>query len=54
MLQISNSKMQGVSCAEKPNLTNPLKFMELKAFEFQVCVKAETRDLEMAFLVKIP
>ena len=26
--------------------------MELKAFEVQVCAKAETRGLEIAFLVK--
>ena len=30
------------------------KFMELQAFEVQVCAKAETRGLEMAFLVKAP
>ena len=28
--------------------------MELQAFEVQVCAKAETRGLEMAFLVKAP
>ena len=28
--------------------------MELQAFEVQVCTKAETRGLEMAFLVKAP
>ena len=28
--------------------------MELQAFEVQVCEKAETRGLEMAFLVKVP
>ena len=28
--------------------------MELQAFEVQVCAKAETRGLEMAFLVKVP
>ena len=27
--------------------------MQLQAFEVQVCAKAETRDLEMAFLVKL-
>ena len=26
--------------------------MELQAFEVQICAKAKTRDLEMAFLVK--
>ena len=29
------------------------KFMELQAFEVQVCAKTETRGLEIAFLVKI-
>ena len=28
--------------------------MGLQAFEVQVCAKAETRGLEMAFLVKVP
>ena len=28
--------------------------MELQAFEVQVCEKAETRGLKMAFLVKVP
>ena len=28
--------------------------MELQAFEVHVCAKAETRGLEMAFLVKAP
>ena len=28
--------------------------MELQAFEVQVCAKAETTGLEMAFLVKVP
>ena len=28
--------------------------MGLQAFEFQVCAKAETRGLEMTFLVKVP
>ena len=28
--------------------------MGLQAFEVQVCVKAETRGLKMAFLVKVP
>ena len=28
--------------------------MELQAFEVQVCAKAETRGLEMAFLVAVP
>ena len=28
--------------------------MGLQAFEVQACAKAETRSLEMAFLVKIP
>ena len=28
--------------------------MGLQAFEVQVCAKAETRGLKMAFLVKVP
>ena len=28
--------------------------MELQAFEVQICVKAETRGFEMAFLAKAP
>ena len=28
--------------------------MELQAFEVQICAKAETRGLEMAFMVKAP
>ena len=28
--------------------------MRLQAFEVQVCAKAETRGLKMAFLVKVP
>ena len=29
-------------------------FIELQAFEVQICAKAETRGLKMAFLVKAP